>query len=154
MNKEVEITAKMDIDHILETFAGYIQDNPDFKIIYFPNTGYFRILPEGDSAKLETAEELIDFLLDDIIFDVAFSPYNREHKDNHLSETEKNQVRIRCRKLLEHADESEKAFYLDLIEKQMTRWPWVPRHPLDDETKCENNSHHCTLSPLDNDETA
>ena len=104
MNKELEITAKMDIDHILETFAGYIQDNPDFKIIYFPNTGYFRILPEGDSAKLETAEELIDFLLDDIIFDVAFSPYNREHKDNHLSEKEKNQVRIRCRKLLEHVD--------------------------------------------------
>ena len=141
------------IDHILQTFAGYIQDNPDFRIIYFPNTGYFRIGPEGDSVKLETAEELENILLDNIIYDIAFSPYNREHKDNHLSEKEKNQVRIRCSNLLKHADESEKNFYLEHIEKQMTQWPWVPKHPLDDEQECENNSQYSAPTFLDKDET-
>ena len=110
------------IPRIYQTFRKYIEENTYFHILFFPGRGYLWVTAHSQSDIIKTEEQMLRKLIDNIIADIVFSPYNLGHVEKQLSEEEKRQIRLFLGNILLEAGEEETAFYFECLEHQMIEW--------------------------------
>lgn len=85
------------MDNILAAFQGYIQTHPSFDIVYSEKIGYIRLNVEDPDAEdltiIESADDLLEILFDEIINDVRFGNKQKRRRSSNLSESDKIEIR-------------------------------------------------------------
>lgn len=88
---------KSRMDNILAAFQGYIQTHPSFDIVYSEKIGYIRLNVEDPDAEdltiIESADDLLEILFDEIINDVRFGNKQKRRRSSNLSESDKIEIR-------------------------------------------------------------
>ena len=88
---------KSRMDNILAAFQGYIQTHPSFDIVYSEKIGYIRLNVEDPDAEdltiIESADDLLEILFDEIITDVRFGNKQKRRRSSNLSESDKIEIR-------------------------------------------------------------
>lgn len=97
---------KKEMDAIFEAFAGFVQEQNYFDIVYSQKAGYLRILvedPEEGAISLDSPEKMLEYLCSDVINDVVYSPDNpkKSHDDRVLTAYEETESRRRLAAILE-----------------------------------------------------
>ena len=103
---------KKKIDNILKAFSGFIKEQDYFDIVYSEKIGYVKLLVEMESeppSVIETAEEMLDTLCDEVISETVFSPRNPSHC---LTAEAKTESRSRLMAIIMQMEE-DREYYLD-----------------------------------------
>lgn len=114
--------AKKELDSILKAFEKYIDSQSYFDILYSKKVGYLWIVvdpPGGAGAEqLDTPEDMLDLLFNEMINDVINSPENKTHipESRTLTEWEEAESRRRITAILERIEDGE---YLEYLEEYL-----------------------------------
>ena len=114
-------TVRRELDTILKAFAGYIQNQNYFDIVYSEKIGYVWLIidPPGAAGAelLDTPEKMLDALFNDIISEVINAPENTTHIPDVLTLTkyEETESRRRITAILETIEDG-KAKYLKYLD--------------------------------------
>ncbi len=110
---------RKELDSILKAFGKYIDSQSYFDILYSKKAGYLWIVvdpPGGAGAEqLDTPEDMLDLLFNEIINDVISSPENKTHipESRTLTEWEEAESRRRITAILEQIEDGEYLEYLN-----------------------------------------
>lgn len=110
------------LDNILKAFGDYIDNQDYFDILYSRKVGYLWIVvdpPGGAGAKqLDTPEDMLDVLFNEVINDVINSPENKSHIPDArtLTEWEEAEGRRQLTAILEQI-EGDGAEYLEYLDE-------------------------------------
>lgn len=116
------IGEKRRLDNILKIFEDYIRGQDYFDIAYSEKIGYIWVMVRDPTDfaldTLDTPEELLGALYNNIIHDVVFSPDNPKQNHDHLilTEYEKTEIRRRITEIMDTVDGTNKGCYLDFLD--------------------------------------
>ncbi len=111
---------RKELDNILKAFEKYIDSQDYFDILYSKKVGYLWIVvdpPGGARAKqLDTPEDMLDVLFNEVINDAINSPANKSHIPDArtLTEWEEAESRRQLTAILEQI-EGDGAEYLEYL---------------------------------------
>ena len=113
---------KKKLDAILKAFENYIDGQNYFDIIYSQKAGYLYFVvdtpDEAGPRQLNTPEDMLDVLFNEVINDVIYSPGNQSHNPDSrtLSEWEEAESRRRLTAILKTIkDEGDR--YLNRLDR-------------------------------------
>ncbi len=113
---------RKELDNILKAFRDYIDSQDYFDVLYSKKVGYLWIVvdpPGGAGAKqLETPEDMLDVLFNEVINDVINSPANKTHipDSRTLTEWEEAESRRQLTAILEQV-EGGRDEYLEYLDE-------------------------------------
>lgn len=102
---------RKELDSILKAFEKYIDSQSYFDILYSKKVGYLWIVvdPPGGAGteQLDTPEDMLDLLFNEMINDVINSPENKTHipESRTLTEWEEAESRRRITAILEQIED-------------------------------------------------
>lgn len=110
---EISDEEKRKADKIMAVFQDYIDGHRFFDIFYSKKFGYYRLDIEGGANQIDTADDLLECIVNEISSDVRELKIGGDHMTIYMRPEEEAELRKRVTPLIEKLDDS--AHYLDIL---------------------------------------